>query len=136
METHRWGRHPDMLGRVCDWDQLPGKSKAQTKPIPWVGISPVKGVRSRGNRMLQGQRWEKHGISKNREKRGASRWQKSKTQRSPSSPQIHQKYIYRWNNSYRTPTERWQKTSHLPKGKKFPRTWVGQKKKLKTETKE
>lgn len=39
METHRWGRHPDMLGRVCDCDQLPRKSKAQTKPIPWVGIS-------------------------------------------------------------------------------------------------
>ena len=40
-----------------------------------------------------------------------------------------------WNNSYRTPTERWQKTSDLPKGKKHPRTWVGQKKKEKTETK-
>ena len=25
--------------------------------------------------------------------------------RSPSSPQIHQKYIYMWNNYYRTPTE-------------------------------
>ena len=40
--------------------------------------------------------------------------------RSPSSPQIHQKYIYMWNSSYRTPTERWQKTSDLPKGKKLP----------------
>ena len=40
--------------------------------------------------------------------------------RSPSSPQIHQKYIYMWNNSYRTPTECWQKTSVLPKGKKLP----------------
>ena len=39
--------------------------------------------------------------------------------RSPSSPQIHQKYIYMWNN-YRTPTERWQKMSDLPKGKKLP----------------
>ncbi|XP_059861088.1 cyclin-D1-binding protein 1 isoform X2 [Delphinus delphis] len=28
---------------------------------------------------------------------------------------IHQKYIYTWNNSYRTPTECWQKTSDLPK---------------------
>ncbi|XP_060150384.1 cyclin-D1-binding protein 1 isoform X3 [Globicephala melas] len=28
---------------------------------------------------------------------------------------IHQKYIYTWNNSYRTPTEFWQKTSDLPK---------------------
>ena len=36
--------------------------------------------------------------------------------RSPSSPQIHQKYIYMWNNSYRTHTERRQKTSDLPKG--------------------
>ena len=40
--------------------------------------------------------------------------------RSPSSPQIHQKYICTWNNSYRTPTERWQKTSDFPKGKKLP----------------
>ena len=24
-----------------------------------------------------------------------------------------------WNNSYRTPTERWQKTSDFPKGKKL-----------------
>ena len=51
---------------------------------------------------------------------GASRWQKSKTWRSPSSQQIHQKYFYMWNNSYRTPTERWQKTSNLPQGKKLP----------------
>ena len=49
-----------------------------------------------------------------------SRWQKSKTYRSPSSPQLHQKYIYMSNNSYRTPTERWQKTSDFPKGKKLP----------------
>ena len=68
---------------------------------------------------------------------GASSWQKSKTQRSPSSPQIHQKYICMWNNSYRTPTERWQKTSDLPKGKKLP-TYLGRakKKKEKSETKE
>ena len=25
-----------------------------------------------------------------------------------------------WNNSYRTPTERWQTTSDFPKGKKLP----------------
>ena len=48
-------------------------------------------------------------------------------QRSPSSPQIHQKYIYTWNCSYRTPTERWQKTSDLPKGKKLP-TYLGKAK--------
>ena len=50
-----------------------------------------------------------------------------KTWRSPSSPQIHQKYIYMWNNSYRTPTERWQKTSDFAKGKKLP-TYLGKAK--------
>ena len=35
--------------------------------------------------------------------------------RSRSYPQIHQKYIYMWNNFYTTPTERWQKTSDFPK---------------------
>ena len=48
--------------------------------------------------------------------------------RSLSSPQIHQKYIYMWNNSYRTPTECWQKMSDLPKGKKLP-TNLGRAKK-------
>ena len=56
--------------------------------------------------------------------RRPSRWWRSKTWRSPSSPQIHQKYIYMWNNSYRTPNECWQKTSDLPKGKKLP-TYLG-----------
>ena len=32
-----------------------------------------------------------------------------------------------WNNSYRTPTERWQKTSDFPKGKKLP-TYLGRAK--------
>ena len=54
--------------------------------------------------------------------------------RSPCSPQIHQKYIYMWNCSYRTPTECWQKTSALLKGKKLP-TYLGRAKE-KTETKE
>ena len=45
---------------------------------------------------------------------------RSKTWRSPSSPQIHQKYIYMWNNSYRTPAKRWHKTSDFPKGKRLP----------------
>ena len=40
-------------------------------------------------------------------------------------PQIHKKYIYIWNNSYRTPTERWQKTSDFPKGKKRPTYLAG-----------
>ena len=46
---------------------------------------------------------------------------------SPSSPQINQKYIYMWNTSYKTPTECWQKTSDLPKGKKHP-TYLGRAK--------
>ena len=40
--------------------------------------------------------------------------------RSPSSTQIHQKYIYTWNYPYRTSTECWQKTSDLANGKKLP----------------
>ena len=40
--------------------------------------------------------------------------------RSTSSPQIHQKYTYMWNNSDRTHTECRQKTSDFPKGKKLP----------------
>ena len=34
-----------------------------------------------------------------------------------------------WNNSYRTPTERWQKTSDLPKGNKLP-TYLGRAKEI------
>ena len=56
-----------------------------------------------------------------------SRLWRSKMWRSPSSPQIHQKYIYMWNNSYRTPAERWQKTLDLPKDKKVP-TYLGRAK--------
>ena len=67
-------------------------------------------------------------------KREPSRWWKSKTWRSPSSPQIHQKYIYMCNNSYSTPTECWQKISDFPKSKKFP-TYLGRAKEI-TETKE
>ena len=33
----------------------------------------------------------------------------------------------KWNNSYRTPTEHWQKTSDFPKGKKLP-TYLGRAK--------
>ena len=39
----------------------------------------------------------------------------------------YQKYIYMWNNSYKTPTEGWQKTSDFPKGKKLP-TYLGRSK--------
>ena len=52
---------------------------------------------------------------------GPSRWWMSKTWRSTSSPLIYVKCIYMWNNSYRTPTECWQKTSDFTKGKKFPK---------------
>ena len=70
-----------------------------------------------------------------RYRRRPSRWGKCKTWRSPSSLQIYQKYIYMWNNSYRTPTECWQKTSDLPKGKKLP-TYLGRtKEKRKTRDK-
>ena len=58
---------------------------------------------------------------------GPSRWRRSKMGRSPSSPQIHQKYIYMWNNSYRTPIECWQKTSDFPKVNKLP-TYLGRAK--------
>ena len=51
---------------------------------------------------------------------GPSKWQMSKMWRSTSSWQIDQKYFYKWNNSYTTSTERWQKTSDFPKGKKIP----------------
>ena len=44
------------------------------------------------------------------------------------------KYIYMSHNSYRTPTECWQKTSDFPKGKKI-HTHLG-KAEEKTETKE
>ena len=47
--------------------------------------------------------------------------------RSPSSSQIHQKYIYMRNNTYRTSTECSQKTSDFPKGKKIP-TYLGRAK--------
>ena len=41
-----------------------------------------------------------------------------------------------WNNSNKTPTELWQKTSDFPKGKKLL-TYLGRaKEKEKTETKE
>ena len=65
-----------------------------------------------------------------------SRWQKSKTWRSPSSPQIHQKYIYMWNSSYRTNTY-WTLAEDLrpPKRQELP-TYLGRQKKKETETKE
>ncbi|NIG58581.1 hypothetical protein BU61_1493 [Pontoporia blainvillei] len=69
----------------------------------------------------------KYVIVPHQARRRPSRWQRSKMWRSPSSPQIHQKYIYTGNNPYGIPTERWQKTSDLPKGKK-PHTYLGRAK--------
>ena len=53
------------------------------------------------------------------------------------SPQIHQKYIYMWNDPHRSSTEHWQKTSDFQKGKKIP-TYLGRakEKRIKKETKE
>ena len=48
---------------------------------------------------------------------------------------MHQKYIYMWNNSYRTPTECWQKTSDFPKGKKLP-TYLGRAKEKRKKQKQ
>ena len=48
--------------------------------------------------------------------------------------QIHQKYIYMWNN-YRTPTEHWQKTSNFPKFKKIPKYLIRAKEKRKNKDK-
>ena len=42
-------------------------------------------------------------------------------------PINYQKYIYMWNNSYKTPTERWQKTLDFPKFKNIP-TYLGRAK--------
>ena len=40
-----------------------------------------------------------------------------------------------WNNSYRTPTERWQKTSDFPKGKELPMYLGKAKEKMKNRDK-
>ena len=71
--------------------------------------------------------FQRENTTKQKYFEGGARWRKSKMRRSPSFPQIHQKYIYTWNCSYRTPTECWQKTSDLPKGKKIP-TYLGRAK--------
>ena len=66
---------------------------------------------------------------------GLSGWWRSKTGRSPSSPQIYQKTFCMWN----TPTEprlnvgRWPQTSK--KASHSPQNEVGQKIKIKRETK-
>ena len=82
-----------------------------------------------------GKKKKKRNVFKKKKLERPSRWHRTKTWRSPSFRQIHQKYTYMWNNSDRTLTECWQKTSDLQKARNSPRTWVVQKKKEKTETK-
>ena len=48
-------------------------------------------------------------------KEGTFKMAEEKTWRLPSSSQIHQKYIYMWDNIYKTYTECWKKTSDFPK---------------------
>ena len=74
-------------------------------------------------------------ISKCLMRERPTRWWRSKKWKSPSSPQIHQKYIYMWNNSYRIPTEHWQETSDLPKGRKLATYLVKAKEKRKNRDK-
>ena len=46
-------------------------------------------------------------------------------------PQIHQKYIYMWNDCHRLSTECWQKTQTSERTRKSPHNLVEQKKKEK-----
>ena len=55
--------------------------------------------------------------------------------RSPSSPQIHQKYIYTWNCSTEHPLNAGRRRQTSQKARNSPRTWVGQKKKEKNRDK-
>ena len=50
-------------------------------------------------------------------------------------PQIHQKYIYKYNDSHRISTECWQKTSDFWKGNNPSHNSLGQKNKGKIEFK-
>ena len=61
-----------------------------------------KNIKSRGKNITFGLRLSLASSG------GPSRWRRRKTWRSPSSPQIHQKYNSMWKNSCRTPTECWQ----------------------------
>ena len=115
-------------------DQHP-ESDVQIEDCDYVNNGPAErnsgtdNCRGRNKEILEtGLKWLKEG--------GPPRLWRSKTWRSPSSPQIHQKYIYMWTNSYRTPTKRWQKTSDCPKGKKTPRYLGRAKEKRKNKTKE
>ena len=57
----------------------------------------------------------------------------SKMRRLPSSPHIHQKYIYMWNNSYRHLLNAGRRPQTSKKARKSPHNWVGQKKKGKKD---
>ena len=115
---------PTKRHRLAEWIQ---------KQDPYICCLQEIHFRPRDTYRLKVRGWKKIFHANGNQKKaggGASRWWKNKTRRSPSSPQIHQKYIYMWNNSYRSPTERWQKTSDFPKGKKLP-SYLGRAKKKK-----
>ena len=98
---------------------------SQTEKDKYHMISLMCGIEKKRERKEK----RKEGKGRNRKGKGErpSRWRRSETWRSSSSPQIHQKYICMWNNSYRTPTEHWQKISDFTKGKKLP-TYLGRAK--------
>ena len=118
------------MGRTEPADPQSWNSWLGVSSLHRHGIAPEPDRRAASLRLpsLEGPRRPKPRQSWGQ--RAKRRWRKSKTRRSTSSPQIHQKYIYTWNCSYRTPTERWQKTSDLPKGKKLP-TYLGRAKEKK-----
>ena len=78
-------------------------------------------------------KWQESGVTIviSEKNRSFSRWQGNKTCRSPLLPQRHNKFICKWNNSYRTLSESWQKPSDFQKGKDK----VGKKIKVKKEIK-
>ena len=106
-------------------------NKMKRQPMKWEKII-AKEAANKGLILKIYKQLIKFKIKNNLIERPSRCW-KSKTWRSPSSPQIHQKYIYVWNNSYRTPTEHWQKTSDFPKDKKLP-TYLGKAKEKRKTT--
>ena len=116
------------------WTQRSNEQSPEIDPHIWFSIKiqrQVNGGQSVQQMMLEQldihmpkDVLQSHHIQKlTQDGGGASRWQKSKTWRSPSSPQIHEKYIYMWNSSCRTLAE----DLKTPKKKETPHgsTWVG-----------
>ena len=106
MLLHSKGNHKQMKRQPTEW----GKIFANNQ----------QGIKLQNLQTAHAALCQKNNPIKKWAEGDTSRWQRSKTWRSPCSPQIPQKYIYMWNNSYRTPTEHWQKTSDFPEGKKLP----------------